>query len=135
MAALYALCFPESETPWSAKSFLEFQQHTNIEIYSSHRGVLVARFAADEAEILTLFVDPNARRQGHAQALLNQLWKDARRRAADLIFLEVAADNVSAQAFYKKNGFQTSGLRKNYYKRKNQPPMDAIIMQHHLNSD
>lgn len=78
-------------------------------------GFVLARAAADEAEILTLAVVPAWRRRGLGAALLAA----AQRRAASLgaaqLFLEVAADNDAARALYAGAGFEAVGLRRGYY--------------------
>lgn len=75
-----------------------------------------------EAEIITIATRPAARRQGVATILLRNIFTRTRR-----LFLEVAADNISAQTFYEKSGFAQIGVRKNYYKRES-GSIDALIL-------
>jgi len=78
-------------------------------------GMILARVAADEAEVLTLAVDPASRRHGVGRALLRQALETARERDASAIFLEVAADNTPAQALYAAEDFTIIGRRPGYY--------------------
>jgi ribosomal-protein-alanine N-acetyltransferase len=78
-------------------------------------GMILARTVADEAEVLTLAVDPAVQRQGVGRALLHRGLATARERGAQAIFLEVAADNAAAQALYCATGFTVVGRRPDYY--------------------
>jgi ribosomal-protein-alanine N-acetyltransferase len=78
-------------------------------------GLLLARVAADEAEILTLGIVPPARRAGYGGALLRAAEVEAARVGARKMFLEVAADNVAARAMYRSAGYETVGRRDRYY--------------------
>lgn len=78
-------------------------------------GMVLARAIAEEAEILTLAVTPEARRQGIARALLAAARRDAEARGASELFLEVAAGNAPARALYGGCGFAEVGRRRRYY--------------------
>jgi ribosomal-protein-alanine N-acetyltransferase len=96
-------------------------------------GFILARTAADEAEILTLAVDPAKRRQGAARALLAEAAALAGDRGATLLFLEVACSNTPAQALYRQFGFQKTGRRKAYYRAfPGAPAEDALILEARL---
>ncbi len=78
-------------------------------------GHLLASSVADEGEILTLAVHPDARRHGHARALLRacaQAWADEGVRHG---WLEVRVDNTGARALYTAAGWVESGRRPRYY--------------------
>ena len=78
-------------------------------------GLLIARFAADEAEVLTLAVLPGLRGQGLGRALLLDAMAVAHRHGAVQMLLEVAVDNVAARGLYDSAGFAQVGRRKQYY--------------------
>lgn len=61
-------------------------------------GFILCRAAADEAEILTLFVPEPHRRTGVATALIGRAADLARGAGVTALFLEVADDNESARA-------------------------------------
>ncbi|MGN6517022.1 MAG: ribosomal protein S18-alanine N-acetyltransferase [Rhizomicrobium sp.] len=76
---------------------------------------VLMRIAADEAEILTLAVSPDARRNGVASGLLEQAAHRAMEHGAARLFLEVAMANMPARNLYGKYGFDEVGPRKGYY--------------------
>jgi ribosomal-protein-alanine N-acetyltransferase len=84
--------------------------------------LLTQRVASDEAEILTLAVDPAERRRGVATALLRALLSSRGGR----IFLEVRRSNECAQRLYRREGFRVCGVRSGYYQS---PAEDALLME------
>jgi len=89
-------------------------------------GYVIARTAADEAEILTLGVADGARRRGIGRALV----RAARARVAALgaraVYLEVRESNLAARHLYAAEGFVAVGRRAGYYRR---PTEDAIVLR------
>ena len=69
----------------------------------------------DELQLTALAVHPEHRRKGLGQTLVKQMLKRAEESGARRAILEVSNENLAAISFYKKIGFKTSGLRKNYY--------------------
>jgi len=82
---------------------------------------------ADDAEILTIGVVPEARRAGLARALIDDLARRARRKHARRIVLEVASDNFAAIRLYESKGFTLLGERPAYYRRA-RGKVDAYIL-------
>jgi len=91
-------------------------------------GLVVARVAAGEAEILTLGVVPDARRRGLARLLLDEAAGRAAAEGAERLFLEVAEDNLPAQALYQHAGFAKVGRRPGYYVRGGANQAAALIL-------
>jgi ribosomal-protein-alanine N-acetyltransferase len=91
-------------------------------------GFVLARVAADEAEILTLAVIPTARRQGHAGALLAGAMAAALLRGAGTMFLEVSDRNAAARGLYAQAGFAEAGRRRRYYA----DGSDALVLRRAL---
>lgn len=79
-------------------------------------GHAVASYAGDVAELQRIAVDPTARRQGIASALLDAVVARAARAGADGLLLEVRADNEVALAFYAARGFVEVDRRRRYYR-------------------
>lgn len=75
----------------------------------------LGRVTLDEAELLTLAVDPGQHRKGLGQRCLAQFEAGARAQGASRAFLEVAASNQAARALYAAGGWTTDGTRPNYY--------------------
>ena len=96
------------------------------------RGFVLARLAADEAEILTIAVDPAARDKGVGRALLAANLRQATNAGARAMFLEVDAGNAAALALYKRLGFAKVGERPGYYRRKDGVRATAVVMRRAL---
>ena len=86
---------------------------------------LFAPHRAPSADVQTIAVAESARRGGLGRVLMTQLIAEARSRGADEVFLEVRADNDSAQNLYRSLGFEQLAVRKGYYKG----GVDAIVMR------
>ena len=91
-------------------------------------GFVLARQAADEAEILMLAVLPAARRQGLGRRLVEACAAEAARHGATTLFLEVAAGNDAARALYRATGFAQVGRRRGYYA----DGADALVLRRPL---
>jgi [ribosomal protein S18]-alanine N-acetyltransferase len=85
---------------------------------------LAARRVDRDWELQYIVVAKKSRHRSLATLLLNELIEKARSKSANAIFLEVRESNQSARAFYRKAGFEETGLRKSYY---SDPPEDAIL--------
>lgn len=96
-------------------------------------GMAICRVVADEAELLTLAVDPGHRRRGAARLLLDAVVEKARSGGAESLFLEVGADNPGARALYDSLGFAVVGRRAGYYVRQGRPNADAFVLRLNLN--
>jgi ribosomal-protein-alanine N-acetyltransferase len=123
LAHLHARCFTRPR-PWSAAEFAALLDSPHAFLLTRPQGFLLGRVVADQAELLTLAVAPDARRQGIARDLATEFAATSRARGAAYAFLEVAADNAPAQALYHASGWAESGRRRRYYG----PDLDAIVM-------
>jgi len=89
---------------------------------------ILVRHASDESEILTLAVNPHARRKSYASALIRSACDRLHKSGINKIYLEVADDNTAARALYSKHGFTVTGRRRAYYNEPEKSPVDAIVM-------
>jgi ribosomal-protein-alanine N-acetyltransferase len=124
LAILHKKCFPNK--PWSADDFRDLKQ-SGCEIIMSENGFIVYRIVLDEAEIITIGVNPETRRDGIASAMIRIIENNLKNQGVKKIFLEVALTNIPAQKLYEKCGFKTVGLRPKYY-----DGIDAILMAKYL---
>src|SRR5690606_32370528 len=92
-------------------------------------GYLLGRVVADEGEILSVAVDPSARRGGIGRHLLAQALVALEAGGADTVWLEVRDSNLAARLMYPDSGFVVAGVRRDYYDR---PVEDALILRRHL---
>jgi [ribosomal protein S18]-alanine N-acetyltransferase len=112
LASLHATSFPES---WSANAIRELFAGAGVFAYYLPDGFILARAVGDEAEILTLAVTPRTRRQGRGRLLIRAAAHHAQKQGVHSLFLEVAANNIAAQALYQGQGFIAVGRRQAYY--------------------
>ena len=123
--------------PWTAellRSQMKDAQHEFIAALSPDGTVLGyvgMMYVLDEGYISNVAVDPDYRRQGIADALIDCLVERCRMHGLSFVTLEVRAGNEPAIALYRKHGFDPVGLRKNYYDR---PKEDAVLMTKYLES-
>ena len=121
LAELHKLCFPDH--PWSASDFADLKK-SGCEIVASDNGFIVWRAVADEAEIISIGVAPDARRNGIAGALILIMEQELKKQSVHNVFLEVSEVNIPAKKLYEKYGFKPTGTRPKYYNG-----IDAIIMR------
>ncbi|AVM75315.1 GNAT family N-acetyltransferase [Magnetospirillum gryphiswaldense] len=135
LSGMHGICFADR---WSTEAMVELLEMPGAEgllavdgnsltpstVPPGPAGMVLWRVAGDEAEILTIAVLPPWRRSGLGQRLLEAAARASRAKGAVVMFLEVADDNLGAQALYLANGFAKVGLRKGYYADK-----DAIVMR------
>ena len=95
-------------------------------------GFAMLRHLGEEAELISIAVDPKWRKRGVGVALLRALIDDLLMSPAKKLFLEVAADNVAALKLYGKFGFQKVSERRGYYPRPDGTPATAIVMARDL---
>ncbi len=123
MALLHAAAFPSLDR-WSATAFATQLALPGVfGLIDERGGLALARVAADEAELLTIAVHPEARRQGIGRALLKAVLSEAARRGAVTVLLEVAESNTPARALYASLAFRPVGRRKGYY-----ASADALVL-------
>ena len=92
-------------------------------------GLVLAFSAVDEAEILTLAVDPGWRRLGIGTRLIDTLIERLAEIGIRELFLEVAAGNDAARRLYRSLRFAETGRRRGYYADGDDGPEDAVILR------
>jgi len=122
MAAIHANCFAR---PWDETAMAAFVAAPDVlclnsrgaatHVVAAPTGLLIARRAADEAELLTLGVVPDCRRSGLGRALLARAVADLTSSGAKQLFLEVDEGNDAALALYRSFEAGPVGRRPGYY--------------------
>lgn len=79
----------------------------------------------DEAQIINVATDEKYRRRGVADAVLKYVMDECRARSIVSVSLEVRKSNAPAIALYERQGFETVGSRKSFYR---DPTEDALVM-------
>jgi tRNA threonylcarbamoyl adenosine modification protein YeaZ/ribosomal-protein-alanine acetyltransferase len=95
-----------------------------VELAGTTYGFVQFQWVEGEAEINTICVSPNHRRQHFGRELLQGLMAHLVAHNTTKLFLEVSASNIAAINLYEAEGFQRQGLRKAYYS----DGSDAITM-------
>lgn len=131
LAALHETSFP---APWSVQEFEVLLNQPGVAAWivsadDEPAGFILVRAVADEAEIITLAVVPERRRQGLAAHLVHAAADALMSGKTARFFLEVAADNAAALAVYARVGFTVCGRRAGYYK---DGTVDAVLMRQSL---
>ncbi len=122
-------CF---SVPWSKDALEKEVLENNLALYFSavDENSKVIGYAGmwhiiNEGHITNIAVDPELRRCGIGQLLLDKIISIAYEKEMIGITLECRMNNEAAQRLYTKNGFKPEGIRKNYYTDTHE---DAIIM-------
>ena len=119
MAAIHRACFPRC---WDETAMTQLlAEPLCLSLVATSRGdgdlqaLLIVRGVADEAELLTLAVEPACRREGLARALLGATVAACREAGAKQLFFEVEAGNDAALHLYRSFGAVAVGGRPAYY--------------------
>ena len=128
IAALEAACF---SAPWS-EDCLRYELTNGLALWLvALEGERVAGYVGSQTvmgwtDMMNVAVDPDFRRQGIGEALVEQLTADLKEMGSSCLTLEVRESNTPAIALYEKLGFVQVGLRKNYYRN---PRENALILR------
>lgn len=120
LAALHAECFDEA---WTADAFARLLGSPGCFALVAHPasdadppvGMILARVAGEDCEIITIGVRPQARRHGIAALLLEHGSARALGLGARRQVLEVGVENGAARGLYAALGFAECGKRPGYY--------------------
>jgi len=131
LSLLHNACFPADS--WDAEAIAEIMGLVGFfgQIASEDGtpvGFVLAYIPSGACEILSLGVVVPRRRYGIGSALLDSACREACRRGADSVVLEVAVDNAAARALYAARGFGAIGRRQNYYRREGRS-VDALVLR------
>lgn len=92
-------------------------------------GFVLARLAADEAEILTIAVSPKYRQSGLGWRLMGAVLRHLRAEGTQSLFLEVDESNRAAISLYGKLGFSKVAERAAYYDQHTGARTAALVMR------
>ena len=91
-------------------------------------GFAGVHIIAGEGYITNIAVCESARRCGIGKMMLERII-DICKDKCTFVTLEVRVSNTPAISLYEKLGFETLGIRKNFYEK---PTEDAVIMTHYF---
>ena len=133
LVGLEERCFPEE--PWSRQMFAE-ELRNDMALFAVAEdreagqiaGYIIAWIVPPlECQVGSIAVLPEYRRQGLARQLMEILFATCRELNVPDTYLEVRVSNAAAIGLYESLGFNTDGLRKQYY----QDGEDAYTMARH----
>jgi [ribosomal protein S18]-alanine N-acetyltransferase len=90
-------------------------------------GFALVRAVLDEAEVLLVAVRPDFQKLGIGKQLITQAISDSQKMNVRKLHLEVR-DSNPARRFYANIGFETAGIRKNYYRGIAGQSSDAVTL-------
>lgn len=127
VARLERVCFQD---PWSERSIAsELENPLSLWLVAMEEdrllGYVGSQTVLDETDMMNVAVDPAARRQGVARALIQELIDQLKQRGSRKLSLEVRASNLGAIRLYESLGFVRLGCRPGYYRN---PREDAWIL-------
>ena len=127
VAQLEGICFQD---PWSERSIAsELENPLSLWLVAMEKdrllGYVGSQTVLDETDMMNVAVDPAARRQGVAWALIQALTAQLKQRGSRKLSLEVRASNLGAIRLYESLGFVRLGCRPGYYRN---PREDAWIL-------
>ncbi|MES2906284.1 MAG: ribosomal protein S18-alanine N-acetyltransferase [Pseudomonadota bacterium] len=121
--------------PWSRGDFETMLGVATNTAYGMKIGrrliaFLLLRFAADEAEVLTLATHRAFQKLGCGEKLMGHGFGQSMAQGARYMHLEVESNNRAAVKLYEKLGFRETGRRGHYYAPSGGG--DAILMSREL---
>lgn len=116
--------------PWSRQSFWEEAANERTYYLLALDDERVIGYAGtwlilDEAQITNVAIHPDYRGQKIGKLLMSEIIKEAVKRGAERMTLEVRPSNTAALALYNAFDFKDCGRRPGYYQDNGE---DAIIM-------
>ena len=126
-AELEAMTFSQ---PWTKEAFAASIDKTeNIYIVAEKDKKIIGYCGmwgvAGEGQINNVAIHPDFRKQGIGYEMLQYAMEKAIEKKITTFTLEVRKSNVAALNLYRKLGFSSAGVRKNFYQF---PTEDAVIM-------
>lgn len=134
LARLHHAAFSvQGDRGWGADDFRQLVESPGVQVLVASRddaafGFILVRAVCDEAELITIAVDPGSQRGGCGHALLEAATHRLRQAGVVRFFLEVRKDNIAAIQLYEKFGFTRVGLRKGYYQTHSGNRVDALCL-------
>jgi len=130
MAALHARCFDSGWSEAELTSLILMPSSLTLGVLHDGQveGFILCRKAVDEAEILTICVDPEKRGTGTGRAILDAAHKALATQSVTRVLLEVSTDNSAARRLYDQAGYSVIGKRPGYYRNGS----DALMLEKSL---
>ena len=128
IAELEKCCFND---PWSESSIAsELNNRLSCWLVALDGNVVIGYVGSQtvlgETDMMNIAVHPAYRKQGVAKSLIQNLIDTISQQGSHSLMLEVRQSNEPAKNLYLSLGFETVGIRKNYYRN---PRENALILR------
>ena len=128
IAELEKRCFND---PWSENSIAsELNNRLSCWLVALEGDVVIGYVGSQtvlgETDVMNIAVHPDYRNQGVAKNLIQTLMDTLSGQGSHSLMLEVRQSNEPARNLYASLGFETVGIRKNYYRN---PKENALILR------
>ena len=125
------------EYPWSESDFLHCLRQRNCigmvaELDHQVMGFVIYELYKSRLHILNLAVAPLMRRNGIGQQMIEKLVHKLSQQRREAITLEVRETNLTAQVFFRQQGFRAMSVLRDHYPDTNE---DAYLMQFNLHDE
>lgn len=125
------------EFPWFEEDFIRCLRQRNCIGMVAEQGERVVGFMIYELHktrlhVLNFAVAPEYRRLNVGQQMIDKLVSKLSSQRRTRISLEVRETNLSAQLFFKQNGFRATAVLRDFYDDSTE---DAYVMQYHYESE
>ena len=119
--------FPFSN--WDLSTWKSLFTNRDLMVAIAFKEQIIAGFAvtsqvSDEAELLKICIAEKFQGKAFGYSLLKRVTAELADKGFRRIYLEVRADNVKANRFYRCFGFSETGKRSGYYSH---PVCDAVL--------
>ncbi len=123
----------QDERPWGADAFRQLVESPGMEIWLARVGdrpigYILTRRVLDEAELISIGVDPAFQQTGCGSQMLDTAVSYLAENGVEALFLEVRVDNVAARKFYENHDFTPNGIRQNYYQTLSGKRVNALCL-------
>lgn len=128
IAELEKRCFND---PWSENSIAsELNNRLSCWLVALEGDMVIGYVGSQtvlgETDMMNIAVHPDYRNQGVAKNLIQTLMDTLSGQGSHSLMLEVRQSNEPAKNLYASLGFETVGIRKNYYRN---PKENALILR------
>ncbi len=134
MPEVLAIEHASFDFPWCEEEFLRVLRQRNcIGMVAEHGervvGFMIYELHKTKLNVLNFAVNPEFRRQGVGHQMVAKLVGKLSSHRRTRIALNVRESNLSAQLFYRVEGFRASGVLREHYEDTGE---DAYLMHYHF---
>ncbi|MFQ5734408.1 MAG: ribosomal protein S18-alanine N-acetyltransferase [Planctomycetaceae bacterium] len=125
------------ENPWSEEDFLCcLRQRNCIGMVAEHEnevvGFIIYELHKARLRVLNIAVAPDVRRSGVGTQIINRLIEKLSQQRRREVLLEVRESNLTAQLFYKAQGFRAVCVLRRHYEDTEE---DGYVMRYQLTAE